>query len=129
MRRRRDERGASTIELVLYMPLLMIAMIMTIQFALVYLANHAVGAAAREAARTARVTDDPSQGEQSGRTYAANLGGGYLDDVTVEVVRVGATQIRATVRGTAPSIIPLFGLQRVSEDVQGPVERFVEDVP
>ena len=51
--RRRREEGTSAIELVLYMPLLMIAIILTIQFALVYLGNQAVSAAAREAARTA----------------------------------------------------------------------------
>ena len=46
--RRRREEGTSAIELVLYMPLLMIAIILTIQFALVYLGNQAVSAAARE---------------------------------------------------------------------------------
>lgn len=129
-RRRHDDKGTSAIELVFYMPLLVIAILLTVQFALIYLGKEAASAAAREAARVARVTGDPGQGVDKGRSYAADLGRGVLEGVTVTVVPVPGEQIRATVSGTAPELLPSFlGVSEVSETVQGPIERFEEDAP
>ena len=102
MKSRRREEGTSAVELVLYMPLLMIAIIFTVQFALVFLGNQAASASAREAARVARVTDDPGLGRAKGESYAANLGQGVLERVTVTVERMGDTEMRARVSGEAP---------------------------
>jgi len=129
MTSRRREEGTSAVELVLYMPLLMIAIIFTVQFALVFLGNQAASASAREAARVARVTDDPGLGRAKGESYAANLGQGVLERVSVSVVRVGDDEMRATVSGEAPRLLPFFAPPQVSEEVQGPVERFIEDGP
>ncbi len=129
MKSRRREEGTSAVELVLYMPLLMIAIIFTVQFALVFLGNQAASASAREAARVARVTDDPGLGRAKGESYAANLGQGVLERVTVTVERVGDTEMRARVPGEAPRLLPFFAPPRVSEEVQGPIERFIEDGP
>lgn len=130
MRRRDQEQGANAIELVLYMPLLMIAILITVQFSLTYLGKEAASGAAREAARVARVTGDATAGEAKGRSYAADLGRGVLTNVNVEVVPVPGQQVRATVSGSAPKLLPGFlGVARVSEDVQGPIERFEQDVP
>jgi len=129
-RRRHKEKGTSAIELVLYMPLLMLAIIVTVQFALTYLGKEAASAAVREASRVARVTGDVGQGEAKGRSYAANLGRGVLNNVNVTVVQVGGEQVRVTVTGSAPQLLPSFlGVTRVSESVQGPIERFEEDTP
>lgn len=129
-RRRHGEEGTSAIELVLYMPLLMIAILVTVQFSLVYLGKEAASASAREAARVARVTGDPNQGEAKGRSYAADLGRGVLNGVDVTVVPVPGQQVRATVSGKAPELLPSFlGISRVTEIVQGPIERFEEDAP
>lgn len=125
--RRRGEEGTSAIELVLYMPLLMIAIILTVQFALIYLGNQAVSASAREASRVARVTGDAGLGVKKGEAYAANLGQGVLNNVTVAVVQVGDGQMRAAVSGEAEQLLPFFAPPRVSEVVQGPIERFVQD--
>jgi Flp pilus assembly protein TadG len=111
------------------MPLLMIAIIFTVQFALVFLGNQAASASAREAARVGRVTDDPALARAKGESYAANLGQGVLEQVTVSVERVGDEEIRATVSGEAPRLLPFFAPPRVSEEVQGPIERFVQDGP
>jgi Flp pilus assembly protein TadG len=129
MTSRRREEGTSAVELVLYMPLLMIAIIFTVQFALVFLGNQAASASAREAARVGRVTDDPALARAKGESYAANLGQGVLEQVTVTVERVGDEEIRATVSGEAPHLLPFFAPPRVSEEVQGPIERFVQDGP
>lgn len=124
--RARDERGASVIELVLYTPLLMIAMIITIQFSLTYLAKQSASAAAREAARVARVTGDAEMGHAKGVSSAETLGRGLLKNPTVQVNRVGDS-MRATVSGRANQLLPFLDSPKVTEVVQGRIEEFQED--
>ncbi|SKB03730.1 TadE/TadG family type IV pilus assembly protein [Aeromicrobium choanae] len=126
--RARDERGASAIELVLYTPLLMIAMIITIQFALTYLAKQSASASAREASRVARVTGDPAQGRAKGISSAQTLGQGVLRSPQVTVVRDGDF-MRATVSGRANQLLPFIGSPRVEEVARGRIEEFEEDAP
>jgi hypothetical protein len=126
--RRQREEGTSAIELVLYMPLLMVAIILTIQFALVYLGNQAVSAAAREAARTTRVTGDRAAGIERGRQYADDLGRGLLSKIDVQVDLVnGDRDVRAVVAADGEQLIPFIGRPRLTEEVQGPLEQFRED--
>ena len=125
--RRRGEAGTSAVELVLYMPLLMIAIIITVQFSLIYLANQAASASAREAARVARVTGDTGEARAKGISYAGYLGGGMLENVSVEVEQIGTDQMRVTVSGSAPQLLPFLRSPRVTEEVQGPIEEFRED--
>ncbi|MBC9226739.1 hypothetical protein GL325_10410 [Aeromicrobium sp. 636] len=124
--RARDERGASAIELVLYTPLLMIAMILTIQFSLTYLAKQSASAAAREAARVARVTGDAEMGRAKGVASASSLGKGLLKNPQVQVARVG-DDMRATVSGRASQLLPFLDSPRVTEVVQGRIEQFQQD--
>jgi Flp pilus assembly protein TadG len=127
-RSRRREEGTSAIELVLYMPLLMIAIILTIQFALVYLGNQAVSASAREAARTARTTGDLRSGQARGYDYARDLGGGLLRAVTVDVTFAnGDRDVRAVVSADGEQLLPFIDRPRLSEAVEGPVEQFRPD--
>jgi Flp pilus assembly protein TadG len=111
------------------MPLLMVAIILTVQFSLIYLGNQAVSAAAREAARAARVTDDEAQGRAKGAQYAQDLGRGLLSDVDVQVVRVDGTSMRATVSADGEQLLPFIPAPRLTEVVEGPIERFIEDAP
>lgn len=122
----RGERGTSAIELVLYTPLLMITMIITIQFSLTYLAKQSASAAAREAARVARVTGDPAQGRTKGMTSAASLGRGVLTGSQVTVVRVGDS-MRATVSGRGKQLLPFVPSPRVEETSQGRIEQYETD--
>ena len=124
--RARRERGASAIELVLYTPLLMITMIITIQFALTYLAKQSASAAAREAARVARVTGDADQGRLKGVSSAQTLGRGMLHDPQITVVRAGDS-MRATVSGRASRLLPFVDSPRVEEVVQGRIEEYQLD--
>lgn len=126
--RGRDERGTSAIELVLYTPLLMITMIITIQFSLTYLAKQSASAAAREAARVARVTGDSGQGEAKGLSSAASLGRGVLTNPTVSVVQVGDS-MRATVSGRGKQLLPFIASPKVTEVSQGRIEEFQVDTP
>ena len=122
LRRTRDERGASAVEMAMYMPILLLFIFATVQFALVYLGNQAASAVAREASRVARTSDgDTAAG-------AANIGRGILEDVDVNVVRVGGDRVRAVVSGRAQELSPVL-VPRVDQTVEGPIEQFREDTP
>ena len=124
--RQRDESGASAVELVLYMPILMITILFAVQFSLIYLGGQVASGAAREAARTARVTSDPGAAKAVGDRIIAQIGKGVLDDARV-VPQVGEDQARVTVSGEAKKLLPFLPVPRVSETVEGPIEKFVED--
>lgn len=125
--RRRDERGYSSVELVLYMPLLMGVIVATVQFALIYLANESASSAAREANRTARVTGDAAQARAKGYDVAENMGGGFLEVPDVNVTQIGDDVVQTVVTGRAPQIVPFINVVEVSETVRGPIERFDPD--
>ena len=125
----RGERGASTVEMAMYMPILLLFIFATVQFSLVYLGNQAASAVAREGARVARTSDgDTAAGTRAGYLYAANIGRGILNDVSVRVVRVGSDQVRCEVSGQAQKLSPVL-VPRVSQTVVGPIEEFREDTP
>lgn len=124
LRRARGERGTSSVELVLYTPLLMFLVFLAVQFTLVYLGNQAASAVAREASRVARTTLSEAQAVAAGRQLAENIGQGVLEDYTIDVRLVGDERVRVTVTGRAQEIAPV-GVPRVSQSVEGPIERFV----
>ena len=82
--------------------------------------------AAREANRTARVTSSAQKANDVGARIVRQIGKGVLDEAQVASV-VGDTQARTTVSGKAAQILPFIRFPRVSETVEGPVERYVED--
>jgi Flp pilus assembly protein TadG len=108
------------------MPVLMITILFAVQFSLVYLGGQVASGAAREAARTARVTGDAGQAKAVGERIVAQIGKGVLDQASV-VPQVGPERARVTVSGEASQILPFLPIPRVSETVEGPVERFVQD--
>ena len=124
--RARDESGASAVELVLYMPILMFTILFAVQFSLIYLGGQVASGAAREASRTARVTGDAGAAQDVADRIITQIGKGVLDDAQVST-NVGAEQARVTVSGEASKVVPFLPIPRVSETVQGPIERFVPD--
>ena len=127
-RRHRDESGVSSVELVLYMPLLMFVIFIVVQFALVWYGNQAASAVARETARNARVYVDEGRARETGYRYAATIADGVLEDVRITVTAVGDNRVRVTVTGRAQEISPI-GVPTVSQSVEGPIEEFQEDAP
>ena len=126
-RRRRDDAGVSSVELVLYMPLLMFVIFIAVQFSLVWFGNQAASAVARETARTARVYDDDGRAGEAGHRYAATdrrrrPRGRRASHVT----RVGDDRVRVTVTGRAQEISPI-GVPTVSQTVEGPIEEFQDE--
>jgi Flp pilus assembly protein TadG len=109
------------------MPILMLAIFLTIQFSLIYLGNQAASAAAREAARVARTTLDRNAAEAAGQAYTDHIGKGILEDVQVVVTPIGTDGVRVEVTGHAQKITPFVDPPTVSQVVQGPLEQFRAD--
>lgn len=122
--RRRDERGASAVEMVFFLPILFLVILIAVQFAMVYLGNQAASAIARETARVARVTNDGDRAHQAGTRYAQNMSTGILERYDISITPVGDDRVRVTVSGEAQKISPI-GVPRVSQTVEGPLEQFV----
>ncbi len=115
----------------MYMPILLLAIFVTVQFSLMYLGDRAAQATAREAARVARVGGGTGAALADARTqglsFAASIGHGVLFNPSVVVAAVGAGQIRATVTGDALTLVPGVRLGRITATVQGPIEAFRPD--
>lgn len=128
-RARRDE-GASSIELVLYTPILMLVIFLTVQFALTWYGNEVAGAVARETARVVRVGGGTPQSVAEARTHAQEytdaVGGASFRDLQVQITQPDADTVRVTVSGRALEIVDGFA-PRVSATVQGPIESFRPD--
>lgn len=124
------ERGASSVELVLYTPLLMLVIFVVVQFALTWYGNQLAGAVARETSRVVRVGGGTPESVTAARArateYATAIGGSSLTDVQVDIAQPDALTVRVTVTGRSIEIVD--GLApRVSVSVQGPVESFRPD--
>jgi hypothetical protein len=130
---RKSERGVSSLELVLYMPLLMMAIFLTIQFALLYLGNQVISSSARQAGRVMRTGGDTATATKRARDYAATVGHGLVKDVNVQPPELidgpSGPEIRVVVTGKALQLVPGIAASSVSKTVQGPLETFRPDTP
>lgn len=127
----RSQRGASSVELALYTPIMFFVIFLVIQFALHYHGNQVAHAAAREGARIARQAGGTADGLNQARAraaqYAANVGGSQLMDVQVTANLVSANYVRVEVCGRAKEIIKDI-TPRVCQHAEGPVEEFRPDL-
>jgi Flp pilus assembly protein TadG len=115
------------------MPLLMVAIFITVQFSLLYLGNQVVSSAARQAARVARTTGDTDMAEAKGKGYADSVGHGLVENVRVIVTdEPNGTpwpDIKVVVSGEALQLVPGVEFGQVTKTVQGPSESFRPDGP
>ena len=130
--RGRDARdaGNTTIELVLFMPLLFFAIFITVQFGLTYLGNSAAQSAAREGARVARTGGDcvatVNQGETRALEILATVGRGLVESPTATGVCAG-DEVTMTVTVQGLSVVPGMPGIEITQSVTGPVESFRAD--
>ncbi len=122
-RRRADEDGSATTQLVIATPALLTMLMLIVQIGLWFHASHLVHAAAQEGARAARVeTGTAGAGEARARDLLASLGDELVLDATVVASRSGDSA-RVEVTGTTTSVVPGLRLP-VRAVSQGPVESF-----
>ncbi|MDX3192917.1 TadE/TadG family type IV pilus assembly protein [Streptomyces sp. MN03-5084-2B] len=117
------DRGAATVELVIATPLLLLALLTIIQFALWSHATHVAQAAASQALAAARVQDgSTSAGHAAGQQLLDELAAGPLRDPHIDVTRT-ATSAAVSIHGEAIAVLPGVHLP-VHAEAAGPLERF-----
>jgi Flp pilus assembly protein TadG len=119
-----DERGAVTLEVVIGLPVLLLAVLLTINAALWYHARNTALAAAREGVRAARTYDSNIHtGQTAAMAFATSTGHGILLSPAVDTSGSSSTTVAIRVRGEAVSLLP--GLHwHVDQIARGPVERW-----
>lgn len=126
---KRTDRGASTLELALLTPILLLVILFVVQFALVFHARHVALAAAQAAARVAReqrTGDWRSAAQAEGVQYVNKIGPQLL--TSVDAVPDSHANVRGvTVGGWAIPVVPFFKFH-VSEHSEGPIECYRPDV-
>jgi len=120
------DRGATSTELVIVFPAVLLLVVLALQFGLRLHAAQIAEAAAQEAVEAAQVqAGDVRAGRAAARSLLGRLGG--LRAPRIEVHRT-MTTVTSTVTGRAQQLVPGFP-PMVSATAQGPVERFVPDGP
>jgi Flp pilus assembly protein TadG len=100
----RSDRGQSTVELALCLPLVCLLLMGVVQVAVVVRDQLAVQLAARDAARAAAVSGDPSAA-----AHDAARAAGVLDDLDLAVASGGGS-VTVTVSHLTRTELPLVGL-------------------
>lgn len=122
-----NERGAIAIEFMLVISMLVVVFLVMLQYAVRAHAQRVATAAAEEGLAAATAYDgSAADGRQVAQEYVRNLGSA-LHRPTVSVER-GATTAQVAVAGEVDQLVPFLTV-RVSVEVEGPVERFVEESP
>ena len=129
MSRLSQETGASSVELIIFFPLLLLIVLITVQVALVWYGNEVAIATAREVAREARVSseagDRTSVAKANGVAYARKVGGRALSDITIDV---STTSDQVTVRVSGKAMDVVAGMSpRVKTSVTSERETFRSD--
>jgi Flp pilus assembly protein TadG len=127
-RRGSPDSGASSIELVLLAPLVIVCILLIGQFAMWYQARHIAIAAAQYGARYARDTPQGEPWQATAQTqalqYARQLGGTLLQGESAVPITDGSNR-GVTVTAGVPRIVPIPGLNlQVKETSEGPIECF-----
>ncbi|MGJ3224019.1 TadE/TadG family type IV pilus assembly protein [Micromonospora aurantiaca (nom. illeg.)] len=122
MTRRRRDRGAASVELVLATPLLGLLLMAAVQFAIWQHANHMAQAAANEGVQTARAYgSSAAAGKTETEALLRDLSGEALSGTSVGASR-SATSATITITGRAQPVIPGLAFP-VKVTVTAPVER------
>jgi Flp pilus assembly protein TadG len=120
--RRRRDRGAASVELVLATPLLGLLLMAAVQFALWQHASHMAQAAANEGVQIARAYgSSAAAGRSDTEALLADLSGGVLSGTSVSASR-SATTATITITGRAEAVIPGLSFP-IKVTVTAPVER------
>ncbi len=126
----RKDRGATAMEWALLTPIILLVILLCIQFAMVYHANHIALAAAQSGSRAAREAGPggwEGVGDEAARNTVAQLGTGALLLTGVTPYGDGVYDRGFEVTGTAKAGLPWMTFT-VTKRAVGPVECFRPDV-
>lgn len=118
----REDRGAATTQLVLVVPAVLLMMLLSVQFALAWHAQHIAQYTAERALTAARAKNaTAADGQAQARASLAQLQGRVLTSPSVTVRRT-AVQATVTVRGAVMPVVPGLDLHATGV-ASGAVER------
>lgn len=116
-------RGSSTVEAVITIPVIVVFTLLVIQFALMWNARHTAQAAAQLAARSAATYESTAGiGQADAEDYLSRIAPNLLSGRSVQVHR-GADAVTVTVTASVPTVIP-FASFTVDEQASAPIEAF-----
>lgn len=119
----RDERGSSSIEMVIALPLVLAVLFLAVQAGMWFHARSIALASAQSGARTSAMLNSSLEaGLSSARSFATDVGGTTLTGVTVTGDRT-ATSTTVTVTGHSVRLVPFMDVT-VSQSATLPVERY-----
>ena len=117
------DRGSSTVEAVITIPVIVMFTLVVIQFALLWNARHTGQAAAQLAARSAATYESTAGiGQADAEAYLAKTAPNLLSGRSVQVNRA-ADAVTVVVTASVPSVIP-FGSFTIDEQASAPIEAF-----
>jgi len=119
-----DEKGLTSTELAVLMPVLIALVLVPFQVALWWHANQIADAAAREAVDAAQVVTATADDGMRAAEWFLDAAGN-LTDPEVTVTRTADT-VTVEVKGRAPRLVPGFDW-RVAAHATGPIERFIPE--
>lgn len=120
---KRGERGSSSIEMVIALPLVLTVLFLAVQAGTWFHARSIALASAQSGARTSAMLNSSLEaGLSSARSFAADVGGTTLTGVTVTGDRT-ATSTTVTVTGHSVRLVPFMDVT-VSQSATLPVERY-----
>lgn len=118
-----QDRGASSIEMVLALPIVLTVLFLAVQAGMWFYARSIALAAAQSGARTSAILgSNLDQGLTDARSFATDVGGTTLSGVTVTGAR-SATTTTVTVTGHTVRLVPFMDLT-VTQTATLPVERY-----
>ena len=119
-----DEKGLTSTELAVLMPVLIALVLVPFQVALWWHANQIADAAAREAVDAAQVVTATEEDGMRAAEWFLDAAGNIVD-AEVTVTRTAET-VSVDVTGRAPLLVPGFDWQ-VAAHATGPIERFIPE--
>ena len=119
----RGERGSSSVEMVIALPIVLTVLFLAVQAGTWFHARSIALASAQSGARTSAMLNSSLEaGLSSARSFAAEVGGTTLTGVTVTGDRT-ATSTTVTVTGHSVRLVPFMDVT-VSQSATLPVERY-----
>jgi Flp pilus assembly protein TadG len=122
------DRGSTVAEAVIIVPVIIIATLVVVQFALIWHGRHVAQAAAQTAARAAATYQSSADiGRADGDAYLAEVAPSLLPGRNISVTR-DATTVVVTIHADVLTVIP-FGNFTIDERASAPVEAFTPAAP